>query len=281
MAKPNYNSPAAKEVLRYRAAAWHGYELIKSKQFLTTNMIIEIQSLIEENNAGIRKLPGTVLKSEKTGDVVYTPPVGESLLLEYMKNLENYINNHEIHPIDPLIKLAVIHYQFESIHPFYDGNGRTGRIINILFLILSNLLDTPILYLSRYIVRNKQDYYYHLQNIRDTGDWEGFIKYMLVGIKETSAATLKTTKSINSLFEKTAARIRKELPKLYSKELLELLFYEFYTKIAYIVDGLNVTRKTAASYLTALERIGILEAEKIGKEKIYKNVALFDLIKLK
>jgi Fic family protein len=281
MVKSNYDSPAAKEIMRYRTAVWRGFELVKDKQLLTTNMIIQIQSLIEENIAGIRKLPGTVLKNDATGEVIYAPPVGENVLLDYMINLENYINNHGIHPIDPLIKLAIIHYQFESIHPFYDGNGRTGRIINILYLVLCGLLDSPILYLSRYIVRKKQDYYHHLQNIRETGDWEGFIIYMLVGIEETSAATLTMITGINSLFEKTATKVKQELPKLYSKELLELLFFEFYTKTNYMVDGLRITRKTAASYLSALEGIGILESEKIGKERIYKNAELFNLIKKK
>ena len=280
MSKANYNSPAAKEVLRYRAAIWRGYELIMENRLLTANMMVEIQSLIEENDAGFRKLPGTVLKNEATGDIIYTPPVGESVLREYMKNLEIYINDPDVHPIDPLVKLAIIHYQFESIHPFYDGNGRTGRIINILYLVLNELLDSPILYLSQYIVRNKQDYYYHLQRIRETGDWEGFVEFMLVGIKETSVATLMIIKNINALFESTATKIKNELPIIYSKELVEILFYEFYTKIGYIADSIHVTRKTAASYLKALEGIGVLESEKIGRERIYKNVGLFNLVKV-
>jgi len=217
--------------------------------------------------------------NDATGDIIYTPPVGESVLLEYMKNLENYINDAEVHPIDPLVKLAIIHYQFESIHPFYDGNGRTGRIMNILYLVLSELLDSPILYLSQYIVRNKQDYYFYLQSIRNTGDWGGFVEFMLIGIKETSDATLKIIKDINALFENITNKIKYELPAIYSKEMVELLFYEFYTKIGYIVDGLHITRKTAAIYLNALERIGVLKSEKIGREKIYKNVGLFDLIR--
>jgi Fic family protein len=279
MAGTKHDSPAAKEVLRYRAAIWRGFELIKEKRLLSANMIIEIQSIIEENDAGIRKLPGTVLRNEETGEVVYTPPSGESVLREYMGNLELYINDHSAHPIDPLIKLAIIHYQFESIHPFYDGNGRTGRIVSILYLILNELLDSPVLYLSRYIIRNKQAYYRLLQNIRETGEWEGFIGYMLTGIEETSVSALKTVREINALFENAAMEIKRKLPKIYSKELMELLFFEFYTKTAFLVDGLRVTRKTAASYLTALEEINILQSEKIGKERIYKNVVLFDYIK--
>lgn len=279
LAKENYNSPAAKEVINYRTAVWHGYEQMKKTGILTTNMIVGIQSLIEENNAGIRKLPRTVLMNDATGDIVYTPPAGEHVLLEYMKNLEAYINDSTIHQVDPLVKLAIIHYQFESIHPFYDGNGRTGRIINILYLILNDLLDSPILYLSRYIIENKQDYYYHLRNVRETMQWEEFIIYMLVGIEKTSIATLELIKNINSFFEHTASRIKQELPNIYSKEFAELIFIEFYTKTNYIADGLNVTRKTAASYLKALEGIGVFQSEKIGKERIYRNTGLFNLVK--
>ena len=194
MVKTNYHNPAAKEVINYRTAVWRGYELVKENQLLTTNTIIEIQALIEENNAGIRKLPGTVLMNEATQEIVYTPPVGEKVLIDYLKNLEQYINDPNCHQIDPLIKLAIIHYQFESIHPFYDGNGRTSRIINILYLVLSEMLDSPILYLSQYIINNKQAYYRLLQEVREQREWEGFVIYMLIGIEETSEATMKVIK---------------------------------------------------------------------------------------
>jgi Fic family protein len=263
MTSANYDNQAAKEVINYRAAIWRGYELIKERQFLSTNMIVEIQSVIEENNAGIRKLPGTVLMNDKTGEVVYTPPSGEAVLRGYLKNLEDYINDDSIHPVDPLIKLSVIHYQFESIHPFYDGNGRTGRIINILYLVLCGLLDSPILYLSRYIINNKQDYYRLLQEIRETGKWDGFVVFMLAGVEETSVSTMSTIRRINALFNETVSEIKRQLPKIYTKELAELLFFEFYTKTNYLAAGLNVTRKTAASYLSALEQAGILVSEKI------------------
>lgn len=270
-------SSAAKEVENYRTALWFGYECVNAKQLLTTNMIAEIQGLIEKNNAGIRKLPGTVLRNVATGETVYTPPEGESVLNEFMSNLEKYMNV-DGDDVDPLIKLAVIHYQFESIHPFYDGNGRTGRIINILYLVLKRLLDSPILYLSSYIIRNKSEYYRLLQEVRLDNSWEKWIVYILKGIEEMSIVTLSLVQEINSEVEKMSDEIKIKLPKIYSKELIDLLFYEFYTKITYIEKGLSVTRKTAASYLESLEDLGILSSEKIGKERIYKNKRLYELV---
>lgn len=278
MSQVNYNSPAAKEVVNYRTALWHGYEMVKAREILTTNMIVEIQELIERNRAGIRKLPGTVLLNETTGEVVYAPPAGEETILSLMSNLEEYINNNYDN-VDPLIKLAVIHYQFESIHPFYDGNGRTGRIINVLYLVLTGLLDSPILYLSRYIIQNKLSYYRLLQEIRTKKKWEEWILYILYGIEQTAEQTLLLIKDINAAVEDTAEDIKNLLPKIYSKELVDLLFFEFYTKTAYIVKGLGVSRKTAASYLNALESIGILSSQKVGKERIFLNKRLFEIVR--
>ncbi len=277
MSQGNYNNPAAKEVINYRTALWHGYELVKDKKILTTNIIVEIQRSIEKNRAGIRKLPGTVLKNEATGEVVYTPPSGEKEILILMDNLEKYINDDHDN-VDPLIKLAVIHYQFESIHPFYDGNGRTGRIINVLYLVLKELLDSPILYLSKYIIRNKSAYYRLLQDVRTKGKWEEWILFILTGIEETAEETLMLVKKINDVVEKTAEDIRDKLPKIYSRELVDLLFYEFYTKIVYIEKGLNITRKTASNYLSSLEEKGFLVSQKVGKERIFLNKRLFDVV---
>jgi len=273
----NYNNLSAKEVVNYRMAIWHGYELIKKNQFLSTNMIIEIQQIIENNRAGIRKLPGTVLKNETTNEVIYTPPYGESELISLMNNLETYINQDD-EQLDPLIKLAVIHYQFESIHPFYDGNGRTGRILNVLYLVLNGLLDSPILYLSKYIIKHKGQYYQLLQKVRTNENWEDWILYILKAVEETSRGTLKTIKEINDLIEQTSNDIKTALPKLYSKELVELLFYEFYTKIIYIQDGLSISRRTASEYLIALEKAGFLDSQKVGKEKIYINNRLYRIV---
>ena len=273
-----YKNPAAKEVVSYRTALWHGYEQVKKREMLTTNMILDIQQHIENNRAGIRKLPGTVLMNETTCETIYTPPSGEQKLLLLMANLEKYVNE-DFDGIDPLIKLAVIHYQFESIHPFYDGNGRTGRIINVLYLVLKELLDSPILYLSRYIIRNKSAYYTLLQEVRTKGNWEAWIVYILKGIEVTSEETLVLVKRINREVDAMTAEIKEKLPKIYSRELIDLLFYEFYTKIQYIEDGLGVSRRTSVNYLAALEREGFLVSEKLGKERIYQNKRLFDLVR--
>ncbi|MBN2559295.1 MAG: Fic family protein [Clostridia bacterium] len=271
-------SSAAKDVASYRTALWQGYELVNTRGMLTVNMIIEIQGIIERNRAGIRKLPGTVLRNEGTGETVYTPPAGEAGIKELLGNLEKYINE-DYSDIDPLIKLAVIHYQFESIHPFYDGNGRTGRIINVLYLVLKELLDSPILYLSSYIIRNKSEYYRLLQKVRTHEDWEEWIIYILAGIEETAVETFRLAKRINSEVEAMSVEIKERLPKIYSKEMIDLLFYEFYTKIVYIQNGLSVTRKTAAGYLSSLEKEGFLVSEKIGKERIFQNKRLYDLVR--
>lgn len=271
-------TPEAKEVVNYREALWRGYELVRDREMLTTNIIIEIQEIIEKNRAGIRKVSGTVLKNERTGEIVYTPPVGEMQIRALMSNLEEYINENESDD-DPLVKLAVIHYQFESIHPFYDGNGRTGRIINVLYLILSKLLDSPILYLSRYIIRTKLQYYKLLQEVRIHENWEEWIVYILTGIEQTAVETLELVKRIHAEVETMSAEIKEKLPKIYSRELIDLLFQEFYTKTIYIENGLSVSRKTASTYLSSLEKVGFLVSEKIGRERIYLNKRLFNLVK--
>jgi len=268
----------AKEVVNYRSAIWEGYQLVLEKGMLTVNMIVSIQGIVEGNQAGIRKLPGTVLINSKTNEVVYTPPSDEREIRNLLSNLEDYINEVDDR-VDPLIKLAVIHFQFESIHPFYDGNGRTGRIINIIYLILRDLLNSPILYLSRYINKNKSEYYRLLQEVRTQQNWEEWILFILKGIEETAKDTLELVKRINVEIESMRNEIKLKLPKIYSKELIDLLFYEFYTKTIYIEKGLSITRKTAVSYLSALEEAGFLVSEKIGKERIYKNKRLFDLVK--
>lgn len=278
MSGEKYESPAAKGVVNYRTALWHGYKLVKEKGFLSTNMVIEIQGFIESNKAGVRKLPGTVLKNEATGEIVYTPPSGEQEILSLLSNLEQYINN-DYDNIDALVKLAVVHYQFESIHPFYDGNGRTGRIINVLFLVLKELLDSPILYLSKYIIRNKSAYYRLLQEVTVKENWEEWILFILQGIEETANETLILLKEINDLLENTAEKMKEELPKIYSRELVNLIFFEFYTKISYIEKGLGVSRKTASNYLSILEGKGFLISEKIGRERIYLNKGLFQIVK--
>lgn len=277
MSNESTASPEAKEVINYRTAVWRGYELVKKNGFISTNMIIEIQHLIESNRAGLRKLPGTVLINDATGEVVYVPPSGEAEIKDLMNNLESYVNGDD--DVDDLVKLAIMHYQFESIHPFYDGNGRTGRILNVLFLVLKNLLDSPILYLSKYIINSKSDYYKLLGNVTKEDKWEDWILYILRGIEITAIDTLELVKSISNLHADITEKVRAILPKIYSKELIDLLFFEFYTKINYIEVGLGVTRKTAAKYLNELEEQGFLTSEKLGRDKVYLNKALFELVK--
>ncbi len=272
----SYISPEAKEVVNYRSALWHGYKIVSEKGILTVNAIIEIQQLIILNQAGIRKQAGTVLKNAATGEIVYTPPSGEEEILRLLANLEQYINSDD--EVDPLVKLAVIHYQFEAIHPFYDGNGRTGRIINILYLVLKNLLESPILYLSKYIIRNKADYYRLLNEVTNTESYEDWVLYILNGIEETATETLALVKKIDAYINKTASEIKEELPEIYSRELVELLFFEFYTKSNYLIDGLGVSRKTAYNYLKKLLDKGFLKEKKVGRSKIYYNEGLFKLV---
>ena len=277
LTESGYKEENAKEVVDYRNAIWLGYEQIKKDEYINTNTIIKIQGTIEHNNAGIRKLPGTELKNSITRETIYTPPQNEEEIRTYLKNLEDFINNNE-DGVDPLIKVCLIHYQFESIHPFYDGNGRTGRILNILYLVLNKLIDSPILYLSKYINKTKQEYYKLFKEVRDNNNFEDWILYILKGIEITSKETIEMIEKIQAEMKNYKEEFRSKLPKIYSKELLESLFYEVYTKISYIEKACDVTRITATSYLNQLEEIGLLESEKIGREKIYKNVRLIRLL---
>ena len=277
LTESGFKEENAKEVVDYRNAIWAGYEQIKKDGFINTNTIVKIQGIIEHNNAGIRKLPGTELKNSLTGETIYTPPQNEEEIRDYLRNLEKFINNNE-DGIDPLIKVCLIHYQFESIHPFYDGNGRTGRILNILYLVLNKLIDSPILYLSKYINKTKQEYYKLFNEVRNNNNYEEWILYILKGIEITSKETITLIEKIQNEMKNYKEEFRTKLPKIYSKELLESLFYEVYTKIAYIEKACGVTRLTATSYLNQLEEIGLLESEKIGREKIYKNLRLIKLL---
>lgn len=268
---------ATKEVLRYREAMLFGMNFIKKKSFLSTNAIIDIQKILEENNAGIRKLPGTNLRNAATGKVIYTPPDNLETINKLLRNYEKFLNEED--DISPLIKMAIQHYQFESIHPFYDGNGRTGRIINILYLIMTNLLDNPVLFLSGYIIESKTNYYKLLQEVRKKNNWEAWILYILKGIESTSNHTIAHVRRINKLFEQTKELVQQKLAKIYSKELIELLFEQPYCKSEYLENRLNISRITAAKYLKELEKIEILKSKKVWKETLYINTKLFDLLK--
>ncbi len=269
-------SHATKEVQSYSRALLKGFDLVKETSLLLTRHIVDIQQELEGNVAGIRKQAGTVLKNQATGEVIHTPPQEETTIRKLLDNLEQYINTND--GIDPLIKMAIIHYQFETIHPFYDGNGRTGRIINILYLVLNELLDLPILYLSSYIIKHKADYYRLLQEVRTKGSWEEWIIYMLEGIEQTATKQVQLINDIKELMDNTKEKLKSELPKIYSKDLLEVLFIHPYTKIDMLVDNLELHRDTASKHLKAMEKIGILNSVQIKNSKFYVNVKLFELL---
>lgn len=267
----------AKEVQNYKQALLLGYEYVKEHKLLLKKHIIAIQQELEQNSAGVRKQSGTNLKNAVTGEVIYTPPQDYETIQELLSNLESYIN--EPNDIDPLVNMAIIHYQFESIHPFYDGNGRTGRIINILYLILKDVLDIPILYLSRYIIQNKSDYYRLLQEVRTEDKMEEWILYMLDGVEKTSLETVDLIENIKEQMDKVTEDLKEKLPKIYSKDLVEILFMHPYTKIEFLVDRLNITRQTASKYLKELENIDILKTIQIKNSKFFVNMELFDMLR--
>lgn len=273
-----FTSIAAKEVFNYSNSLKFGFELVKKTGLLTSNNIIDIHSVLEETKTGFRKVPGTALKNDQTGEVIYTPPQSFPEISSYMNNLESFINDSELSDLDPLVKLAIIHHQFESIHPFYDGNGRTGRIINILFMVKEGLLKLPILYLSRYINQHKSTYYTLLQHTRDINEWEEWILFMLEAIEKTSVQTIFIIKGIKSLMQLYKEKIRKELPKIYSQDLINNLFKHPYTKIDFLVEDLRVSRQTASRYLDQLVELELVHLQKMGKENFYINVELYQFL---
>lgn len=270
-------SDAAKEVQNYISALKKGFELIKTNGLITNNIIVEIQNELERNSAGFRKLPGTALKNSLTGETIYTPPQNYDEINILMANLEKFINDPSMCEYDSIVKMAIIHYQFESIHPFYDGNGRTGRIINILYLIVAKLQNLPILYLSNYIIQKKTDYYRLLQQIRDDENWEEWILFMIQGVEKTSRETIGLILQIKELMMEYKNKLRDNY-KFYSQDLLNNLFKHPYTKIEFVVNDLNVSRITAANYLNKLADDGILRKEKIGTGNYYINEKLFKLL---
>jgi len=275
-----FKSLNAKEVQNYISALKKGLVLISKKKILTNNDIIEIQSELEKNKAGFRKLPGTALKNATTGETVYTPPQEYSEIIELMTNLEQFINDDTMSDFDPLVKMAIIHYQFESIHPFYDGNGRTGRIINILYLVMKDLLNLPILYLSRYIILKKGSYYKLLQEIRETDNWENWFLFMLDGIEQISKETIELIGKIRDLIFEYKNLLRTNY-KFYSQDLLNNLFKHPYTKIEFIERDLGVSRITAAKYLNELAKDGLLKKQKLGTGNYYINERLMSLLTMR
>lgn len=276
--KKEFKSIASKEVHNYAEALRWGFETVRQKGFLSNNHIIQMQATLEENDAGFRKVPGTELKNEQTGEIVYTPPQTHDEVVTFMSNLEHFINDNALSDWDPLVKMAIIHHQFESIHPFYDGNGRTGRIINILYLVKEGLLNLPVLYLSRYINQNKGDYYRLLQKVRTENAWEEWVLYILDGVEQTSLQTIKLIDGIKAIMQKHKHKLRRDLPKIYSQDLLNNLFRHPYTKIEFVMADLAVSRPTATRYLDELTAINILHKHKLGKDNYYVNHELFDLL---
>jgi Fic family protein len=265
---------AAKEVAHYREALWVGFELVRGG-LLTTNHILEIQSALERNHAGFRKVPGTELRNG-SGQTVYVPPSPEHVP-GLMSDLERFINDDELFPADPLIKMALIHHQFESIHPFYDANGRSGRIINVLYLARQGLLNIPVLYLSRYIVQHKADYYRLLQAVRDADAWEDWVVYILTAVEQTAYESIAVIQNIKKLLQETKHKIRAQY-RFYSQDLINNLFRHPYTKIDFVMSDLNVTRLTATRYLDRLADGGFLHKRKMGRFNYYINLPLYRIL---
>ena len=272
---------ATKEVLNYREALEHGFLLVTQKKVLTSSIIKEVQALLEHNFAGFRSMPGTALK-RSDGVVIYTPPQDSQTIINLMDNLERFINNDSLSSLDPLIKLAIIHHQFESIHPFYDGNGRTGRILCVLYLVLTNRLDLPILYLSRYITHNKGEYYRLIQAIRDksldnSAEWEAWILFILKGIEETAIETTRLVKGISKLMTEFKSILRPKFGKQYRHELLNNLFFHPYTKVEFLEKELSVSRQTATRYLNEVAKTGLIQKIRVGRNHYYINIPLMQL----
>lgn len=268
--------PAAKEVLRYAKALAIGLTRVHETGLLTVNHLRDVQASLEPNKRGIRKLPGTTLR-DNTGNVVYTPPQDHAVIMQLLHDLEQFINVDDSFDADPLIKMTLIHHRFESIHPFWDGNGRTGRIANVLYLVKERLLDIPVLYLSRHIVRTKAEYYACLQAVRDADAWEDWVLYMLTAVEQTAVEGVETIKAMRALLLDTKKRIRERYP-FYSQDLINNLFSHPYTKIGFIQHDLGVSRVTATKYLEQLVDGGFLDKHKIGRSNYYINRRLFDVL---
>ena len=269
-------SPAAKEVQNYVAALRVGFQDVVGSGLIRMSTILRVQEAVEQNNAGFRKVPGTVLKNQTTGTTVYEPPQDAALIEKLMTDLVAFM--HADDELDPLLRMAIAHHQFESIHPFYDGNGRTGRILNLLMLQREGLLDLPVLYLSRYITSTKSQYYQLLQSTRETRDWVDWCLYIVKGVAITARSEIRLVKNLRDLMQATKHRLRDELPRIYSQELLNNLFRYPYTKIEFVEKDLGVSRITAAKHLDTLAKNGFVEKKKIGRTNFYINRPLFELL---
>jgi Uncharacterized conserved protein len=274
-------SPAAKEVSRYREALKRGFERMQDQQdLLTSGTLIDLFQYMKNSSESFRHAPGTVLKNDRTGRTVFVPPQDRAEITRHMDALEQFINapNEQGLALDPLVRMAIIHHQFESIHPFSDGNGRIGRILCVLYLVKEELLELPVLYLSRYINRNKPEYYRLLQAVRDEGAWSPWIVFMLQGVAVTAESTIRLVHGMRDLMASTKQRMRDELPGVYSQDLLNNLFRHPYTRIEAVVNDIGVSRQTASKYLKQLQEIGILTAQTRGKNTYFINEPLVQLI---
>lgn len=274
--KNKKNDAATMEVLRYREAMKYGIDFILAKGYLNTRIITDIQNVIEMSKTGIRKLPGTQLKSGNDGRVIYTPPDNPDVINSLLKNFDDQFNQKDTTP--HLIRMAVLHYQFESIHPYYDGNGRTGRILNILFLVLHQLLDAPVLYLSGYISQNKSEYYRRLQLVRTDDNWEEWILYVLEAVEVSARDSISKITAIRRLYGKTETELKKKNTKLYSRELLDSIFEQPYCRIEHIMKRMEVSRITASKYLTLLTKYGILQRKTYWRESLFINKELMKIL---
>lgn len=272
-------SPAAKEVARYRDALRLGHRrLVETGGLVPNSTLIDMFRLLKDRDDAFRMTPGTALKNERSGDTIFVPPQDANEIIRLMNDLERFVNDDELSDLDPLIKMALIHHQFESIHPFADGNGRIGRILNVLYLTRTGLLDIPILYLSRHITRHKSEYYRLLQAVRDDGAWEDWVIFMLDAVADTADTTARLVDGIGTRMRDAKHRLRSELPKIYSQELLNNLFRHPYTRIEYVQNELGITRQTAARYLDTLSENGFVEKHRAGKSNYYINTALVRLL---
>lgn len=271
-------SAAAKEVALYRDTLRMGAAALAESELITNKTIVQMFQMLKRRTDGFRNTPGTALKNDNTGELVYVPPQDGRAIIAHMSALEKFINEDDAADLDPLIKMAIIHHQFESIHPFPDGNGRIGRIINVLYLTRLGLLDIPILYLSRHITRNKNEYYRLLQAVRDEGAWDDWVLYMLQAVAETSKITLTLVEGIRSQMAASKKRMRAELPKLYSQDLLNNLYRHPYTRIDFVVNDLGVTRQTAAKHLDTLAAHGFVTKVQAGRVNYFINEELVALL---
>lgn len=271
----NQADPATKEALRYRAALQHGHKALE-KRPVSTAIAVEVCRIIKDTNLDIRRVPGTQLANDLSREVIYTPPEGEALLRDKLSNWERFL--HEQDALDPLVRMAAAHYQFEAIHPFTDGNGRTGRVLNILYLVDKKLLDLPVLYLSRYLIHHKQDYYRLLLEVTRDENWLDWLEYMLLAVKDTADWTATKIRAVRELQARTVAYVRDQLPSIYTRELVDQIFIQPYCRIGNLVDANIGHRETVSKYLKQLSSIGVLEEIKLGREKLFVNSRFLGLL---